>query len=152
MKSVTCDWGQSLYLHPPQTWEDRDHTKLGHGYEFYHYIIIYNSELGQLKEASLDSFLPSRLRTMPKPGIHFNIQSIRRCARPPRNPKCATNTFTRSIFHKKKNSPQQTFIIWLGSLKKKAQMIVKYRDWRENLVILFIFRPQNHEWVSVQLG
>lgn len=42
------------YLHPPQIEEYRDKTKLGHGYKFYHYIIIYNSELGQLKEASLD--------------------------------------------------------------------------------------------------
>lgn len=78
-------------------------TKVGQSYEFNHYVIIHNSELGQLKEASLDSFPPPfRLRTMPKPGIHFNIQSIRGCARPPRSQKCATNTFTRSIFIKKK--------------------------------------------------
>lgn len=67
-----------------------------------HYIIIYNSELGQLKEASLDSFPLSCLWTLPKPGIHFNIQSIHRCVRPRRGQKCATNTFARSIFWKKK--------------------------------------------------
>lgn len=77
-------------------------TKVGQSYKFNHYVIIHNAELGQLKEASLDSFPPPfRLRTMPKPGIHFNIQSIRGCARPLRSQKCATNTFTRSIFIKK---------------------------------------------------
>lgn len=36
--------------------------KLGRGYKFYYYIIIYNSELGQLKAASLDSFFSSLVR------------------------------------------------------------------------------------------
>lgn len=52
----------------------RDKTQLGRCYKFQHYVQICNFELGQLKEASLDSFF-SRLRTLPKSGIHLNIQS-----------------------------------------------------------------------------
>lgn len=95
-------------------------TKVGQSYKSNHYVIIHNSELGQLKEASLDSFPPPfRLRTMPKPGIHFNIQSIRGCARPLRSQKCATNTFTRSIFIKKNIEDSHTIVFWREGTKEK---------------------------------
>lgn len=106
-----------IHLHPPQTRETK--TKLGHGYKFNHYIIIYNSEVGQLKEASLDSFRLSCLRTLPKPGIHFNIQSIHRCARPSRSWKCATNTFTRSTFHKDATVVTRARILWWRLPRRK---------------------------------
>ncbi len=126
-----------------------DKTKLGQGYKFYHYIIIYNSELGQLKEASLDSFRLSCLRTLPTTGIHFNIQSIHRCARPSRSWKCATNTFTRSIFHKKKNATLVTYariVTFATENFRRAHESSRCVDERQTallqkdtLVILFIF-------------